>query len=145
VSGRRINDDASVAELLRSTRNIAIVGVSPRPDRASFDVARYLQRAAPEYTLTFVNPTVPNVLGSPCFDSLAQLEPVELVGVFRRLEAIPQVAADAIAANAAVLWTQLGLFDAEAEQMSIAAGLDVVMDRCIKTEHARLIRRSGSV
>jgi predicted CoA-binding protein len=139
VTGQRIEDDVAMKRLLKDVRRVAIVGVSPDPARASNDVARYLMRAAPEYSLSFVNPTVDAVLGVSSLASLADTEGIELVCVFRRLEVIGQVADEAITAGATGLWTQLGLYEPGAERAALDAGLDVVMDRCIKVEYARLI------
>jgi len=123
--------------LLRSARSVAIVGASPNPNRASYFVAAYL-RAETNYRLFFVNPTASEVMGEPCYPALADLpEAPDIVDVFRRAQDLPQVTEEAIASGAKILWFQLGLWDEVSAEHAHAAGLDVVMDRCLKIEHAR--------
>ncbi|BBY44744.1 CoA-binding protein [Mycolicibacterium celeriflavum] len=126
-------------EILRETRTVAIVGASPNPDRASHEIWTYL-KAASDYELYLVNPTVDEIEGTPVYPSLADL-PVapDLVDVFRRREHLPGVLADTVAVGAKVLWLQLGLWDEQVARDGAAAGLRVVMDRCIKVDHARLL------
>jgi hypothetical protein len=117
---------------------VAIVGVSANPARPSYFVATYLVSSSCDYEIFFVNPEQAEILGRPCYPSLASLPgPVDLVDVFRRRDQLMAVAADAIAAGARTFWAQLGLWDQEAAQVAFDAGLDVVMDRCLKIEHAR--------
>jgi len=124
-------------EILRRTRRVAIVGMSSKPARPSYFVATYLM-ADSDYELSFVNPTETEILGRPVYPSLAALpEPPDLVDVFRRHDELLTVADEAIAAGARTLWMQLGLWHEEAAERAAAAGLDVVMDRCLKIEHAR--------
>jgi predicted CoA-binding protein len=124
--------------LLNQTRSIAIVGASSNPARASYFVATYLLSSSTDYTVWFVNPREQSILGHPVYPSLADLpEPPDLVDVFRRAEELPSVAADAISVGANTFWAQLGLFNQEAADVAHQAGLAVVMDRCIKIEHAR--------
>jgi uncharacterized protein len=127
-------------QILRETRTIAIVGASANPMRASYDIWRYLQAVA-DYELYLVNPTITEVDGTPVYPSLADLPVVPgLVDVFRRRDHLPEVLADTIAVGAKVLWLQLGLWDEQIARDGEAAGLQVVMDRCIKVDHARLLR-----
>jgi predicted CoA-binding protein len=127
-------------QILRETRTIAIVGASANPMRASYDIWRYLQAVA-DYNLYLVNPTITEIDGTPVYPSLADLPVVpDLVDVFRRRDHLPEVLADAIAVGAKVLWLQLGLWDEQIARDGEAAGLQVVMDRCIKVDHARLLR-----
>ncbi|MEO3759039.1 CoA-binding protein [Mycobacterium sp. B14F4] len=127
-------------QILRETRTVAIVGASPDPMRASHDIWTYLKVAA-DYELYLVNPTVGEIDGTPAYPSLADLPVVpDLVDVFRRREHLPAVLADTIAVGAKVLWLQLGLWDEQIARDGEAAGLQVVMDRCIKIDHARLLR-----
>lgn len=123
--------------ILRATRSIAIVGASDNPARASYFVASYLLSSSP-YEVYFVNPRAESILGRPVYRSLADL-PVtpDVVDVFRRHEDLPAVARDAVSVGAKTLWLQLGSWNEEAAAIAEAAGLDVVMDRCIKIEHAR--------
>jgi hypothetical protein len=124
-------------EILRRTRSIAIVGASHNPARASYFVATYLLGSAP-YDVFFVNPRADTVLGRPAYDSLADL-PVapDLVDVFRRHDDLPGVAQEAVEAGAKTLWLQLGSWHEGAAAIAEDAGLSVVMDRCVKIEHAR--------
>jgi predicted CoA-binding protein len=126
--------------ILRDTKTVAIVGASDNPARASNEVWRYLKSAS-DYALYLVNPTISAIDGTPVYPSLADLPVVpDLVDVFRRHEHLPAVLHDTIAVGAKVLWLQLGLADERIARDGEAAGLDVVMDRCLKVDHARLIR-----
>lgn len=127
-------------QILRETRTVAIVGASPNPMRASHDIWTYL-KAASDYELYLVNPTVSEIDGTPVYPSLADLPVVpDLVDVFRRREHLPAVLAETISIGAKVLWLQLGLWDEQIARDGESAGLSVVMDRCIKVDHARLLR-----
>ena len=123
--------------LLRRTRTVAMVGASANPSRASYFVATYLLPSS-DYDVYFVNPAVTEILGRPVFPSLASL-PVtpDLVDVFRKPADLPGVLDEALGVGAKALWLQLGLWDEATAQRGQAAGLDVVMDRCLKIEHAR--------
>lgn len=126
-------------QILRESRSVAIVGASPNPARASHEIWTYL-KAAGDYELYLVNPTVSDIEGTPVYPSLADLPVVpDLVDVFRRREHLPGVLQDTIAVGAKVLWLQLGLWDEQVARDGEAAGLTVVMDRCIKVDHARLL------
>jgi predicted CoA-binding protein len=123
--------------ILRRSRTVAMVGASPNPSRASYFVACYLL-AETSFEMFFVNPQATEILGHRMYPTLADLPVVpDIVDVFRRPEDLPAVAADAIAVGAKTLWFQLGLRDDDAAATANAAGLDVVMDRCLKIEHAR--------
>lgn len=114
-----------------------MVGASAKPDRASYFVATYLLAKTP-YTVWFVNPSGTEILGRPVYPSLDALPGVpDLVEVFRRTEDLPEVTDDAIRIGASTLWFQLGLVDEVSAQRAYEAGLAVVMDRCVKIEHAR--------
>lgn len=124
--------------ILRRTRSIAIVGASSNPSRASNFVATYLLSSSTDYEVWFVNPRETSVLGHPVFPSLAELPVVpDLVDVFRAPPDLPGVAEEAVAAGASTLWLQLGLRSDEAAATAVTGGLAVVMDRCLKIEHAR--------
>jgi len=126
---KRILDDA---------QSIAIVGASKNPARASYFVATYLMSSSADYRVYLVNPRETEILGQVVYPDLATLPEVpDVVDVFRRSEDLPEVAADAVSVEANVFWAQLGLWNAEAAQVASSAGLDVVMDRCTKIEHAR--------
>lgn len=123
--------------LLRRTRSVAIVGASENPARASYFVSAYLLSSSP-YEVYFVNPRATEILGRPVYPSLAELPVVpDIVDVFRRHEDLPGVAQEAVDIGAKALWLQLGSWNEEAAAIAEAAGLEVVMDRCIKVEHAR--------
>jgi predicted CoA-binding protein len=132
--------DASSTEIvaiLQEYHTIAVVGLSPDPKRASYQVAEYLQSHG--YRIFPVNPQCQEVLGEKCYASLKDIaEPIEVVDIFRKAEAIPGVVVEAIAVGAKVIWMQLGLEHPEAAARARAAGLRVVMDRCLKIEHANL-------
>ncbi|MGE2692083.1 CoA-binding protein [Mycolicibacterium pulveris] len=126
-------------QILRETRTVAIVGASANPARASHEVWTYLKSAS-DYELYLVNPTISEVEGTPVYPSLADLPMVpDLVDVFRRREHLPSVLDDAVAVGAKVLWLQLGLHHEQVARDGEAAGLQVVMDRCLKVDHARLL------
>jgi len=125
--------------ILRETRSVAIVGASANPMRASHEVWTYLKSAS-DYTLYLVNPTISEVDGTPVYPSLADLPVVpDLVDVFRRHDHLRSVLDDTIEVGAKTLWLQLGLADAQIDRDGSAAGLQVVMDRCLKVDHARLL------
>lgn len=127
--------------LIERARSIAVVGISSRPSRASYEVAEYLIAAG--YRIYLVNPAEPGpILGLPVYDSLKDVpERVDIVDVFRRPELVPPVVEDAIAAGAGAVWMQLEITHEAAAARARDAGLEVVMDRCTKIEHERLILR----
>ena len=132
-----INDDAGLRRILETHKVIAMVGLSPKADRPSNTVARYL--LAQGYTVIPVNPGQREILGQPCYASLRDIPvKVDMVDVFRNAADVPPIAADAIAIGAKSLWLQLGVINPEAAETASNAGLDVVMDRCPKIDHARL-------
>lgn len=125
-------------EILDSARTIAVVGASSNPARASNFVLTYLSSSICDYDLYPVNPRESEVLGLRCYDSLASLPVVpDIVDVFRRAEDCPAIAREAAEVGAGTLWLQLGIVSEEAAAIASAAGLQVVMDRCSKIEHAR--------
>lgn len=134
-------DEPSARErlaLLQRTRSIAMVGVSANAARPSYFVATYLTSSSADYDVYFVNPGATEILGRPVYKSLAELPVVpDLVDVFRKPDDLPAVTDEAIAVGAKAVWFQLGLWHPGAAQRASAAGLDVVMDRCLKIEHAR--------
>lgn len=133
-----VTDDAGLRRILDSHKVIAMVGLSPKEDRPSHIVARYLM--AHGYTVIPVNPGQREILGQPCYPDLKSIPvKVDMVDVFRNAADVPPIAADAIAIGAKSLWLQLGIVNQAAADEASAAGLDVVMDRCPKIEHARLV------
>jgi uncharacterized protein len=124
--------------ILRSARTIAVVGASSNPARASNFVLTYLLSSSADYEVWPVTPNEDEILGVKTFPSLAELPGApDIVDVFRRPDALPGVAEEAVAAGAKVFWMQLGLHSDEAVRIAYDAGLQVVSNRCIKIEHAR--------
>jgi predicted CoA-binding protein len=132
--------DAEIAELLRTSRRIAVIGASSKRHRASNGVLRYLLRAG--YDVVPVHPNENVVEGLTCYrtlgEAVAATGPVEIVDVFRRPEFCPGHAREAVAVGARCLWLQLGIVSAEAARIAHAGGLSVVMDRCTQIERGRL-------
>lgn len=127
--------------MLHAAKSVAIVGMSDKPSRASYFVATYLLSSSP-YTVYFINPILTGksatVLGQPVYGSLADLPEVpDVVDVFRKHDDLPEVAREAVEIGAKTLWLQLGSWNEEAAAIAEDAGLNVVMDRCVKIEHAR--------
>lgn len=136
----------TIAQLLRDSKTIAIVGLSDKPERASHEVGAYLQEAG--YRIVPVNPACAGqaILGETVYASLQQAadalassgQRIDIVDCFRKSEDIPPIAREAIAVRAGCLWMQLGIENQAAADLARAAGLDVVMDHCIKIEHRGL-------
>jgi predicted CoA-binding protein len=123
------------ARILREFRRVAVVGISDRPERDSYRVAAYLERAG--YTIIPVNPNVREVLGRRCWPSLdAAPGPIEVVDVFRRSELVAPVVDAAIRVGAKAVWMQDGVVDEASAARARATGLLVVMDRCMLRDHA---------
>jgi predicted CoA-binding protein len=125
------------AQILQKAKTVAIVGASPNAARSSYFVATYLQQSS-DYELYFVNPNATEILGQKVYPDLASLPVVpDIVDVFRRGSDIPSVIDDVVAIGAKTIWVQLGIWNEEAAFYGESKGLTVVMDRCIKVEHAR--------
>jgi hypothetical protein len=123
-----------IREILNSARVIAVVGLSDKPDRDSYRVAADMQRAG--YRIIPVNPAVKEVLGEKSYSSLRDVpEKIDIVDIFRKPDAVPAIVEDAIAVGAKVVWMQEGIVHNEAADRARAAGLKVVMDRCLLREH----------
>lgn len=123
--------------LLRDARSVAIVGASDKPSRASYFVATYLRSSSP-YRLYFVNPVAKEILGQPAYASLEDLPEVpDVVDVFRKHDDLPSVLEETLDVGARTLWLQLGSWHEDVARSAEASGLNVVMDRCLKIEHAR--------
>src|SRR5450432_980370 len=134
---RNSMNDSELKQLLQNTRTIAVVGLSEKPDRPSHHVAAYLQSVG--FRIIPVNPSVLSILGERSYPTLYDIpEPVDMVDVFRRSDAVPAIAQEAIAIGAKSLWMQEGVIHEDAAAMAKAAGLQVVMDRCILKEHERV-------
>lgn len=132
-----IDDIPGLRRVLSRNRSIAVVGLSAQWYRPSYFAAKYMLDHG--YTVIPVNPRYEEVLGQKCYASLRDIPvAVDIVDCFRRADEIPAIADDAIAIGAKVLWMQLGVINEEAARKAEAAGLEVVMDRCVKIEYARL-------
>lgn len=130
---------AEVKSLLQESKSVAIVGISNKEDRASYQVAKWLQSNS-HFTLYFVNPVIDEVLGQKTYASLADIpEQIDIVDVFRKAEDCPSVADKAIAIRAKSIWLQLGIINEEVARKGSEAGMQVVMDRCIKVDYANFI------
>jgi len=132
-----------VQRILKQTKTIAVVGLSDKPDRDSYQIASYLQQHG--YRIIPVNPRVNEVLGEKAYPSLRDVpDPVDVVDIFRRSEDVPPIVEDAIAIGAKVVWMQAGIVNEEAAARAEAAGLAVIMDACMRSAH-RTLRASGRI
>lgn len=132
-----VDDIATLRRILRDCRTIAVVGLSAQWHRPSVFAAKYMQQRG--YRIVPVNPRCDELLGERCYPSLADIpHPVDMVDVFRRSEDVLPIAQQAMAIGARCLWQQIGVVNLEADALVRAAGLDSVLDRCMKIEHARL-------
>jgi hypothetical protein len=132
-----ITDDAGLRRILENHKVIAMVGLSPKADRPSNQVAQFLM--AQGYTVIPVNPGQSEILGQRCYADLGSIPVrIDMVDVFRNADDVPPIADAAIAIGAKSLWLQLGIINQPAAEKAAAAGLDVVMDRCPKIEYPRL-------
>jgi predicted CoA-binding protein len=139
-SPSRYQDPLTIQRVLHTARTIAIVGLSDNELRASNFVGYYLKRH--EYRVIPVNPRASTILGESSYASLRDVpEPVDVVNVFRAPSALPDIARDAAAIGAGTLWCQFGVINLEGARIAEEAGLTVVMDRCLKVEHARYAGR----
>jgi uncharacterized protein len=137
---RRYQDAFTIQRLLHSARTIAIVGLSSNELRASNFVGYYLKRHG--YHVIPVNPRETDVLGEASFASLSEVPvPVDIVNVFRVPDAVPEIAQEAVAVGTGALWCQFGVINQTAAQIAEDGGVTVVMDRCLKVEHARYLGR----
>jgi predicted CoA-binding protein len=133
-------DPLTIQRILHTSRTIAIVGLSKNELRASYFVGYYLRRHG--YTVIPVNPREVEILGEKSFKSLADVPvPLDIVNVFRAPDALPGIAREAVAVHAKALWCQFTVINEEGARIAEAGGLSVVMDRCLKVEHARYVGR----
>ena len=137
-------DPTTIQRVLYAARNIAIVGLSKHELRASYFVGYYLRRHG--YRVIPVNPRESDILGEKSYPTLreaqdAVAEKIDIVNVFRAPDALPGIAREAVAIGASALWCQFGVINAEGAQIATDGGLTVVMDRCLKVEHARYVGR----
>jgi uncharacterized protein len=136
----RYQDPMTIQRVLHTARTIAIVGLSDNELRASYFVGYYLRRHG--YRIIPVNPRQTEILGQKCYPSLLDVpEAIDIVDVFRAPDALPGIARDAVAIGAGTLWCQFGVINEEGAQIAEDGGLTVIMDRCLKVEHARYLGR----
>jgi predicted CoA-binding protein len=136
----RYQDALTIQRVLHTGRTIAVVGLSSNELRASYFVGYYLKRHG--YRVIPVNPRESEILGETSYPSLLDVPvPVDIVNVFRAPAALPGIAAEAVAIHAGALWCQFGVINSEGAQIAENGGLTVIMDRCLKIEHARYVGR----
>jgi predicted CoA-binding protein len=132
-----MTESTDISALVNSVKVVAIVGVSDKPDRASHQVAKYLQDHS-DYSLYFVNPLIDSVLGQIPYKSLSEIPvKIDLVDVFRKAEDMAPIMDEAIAIGAQAFWMQLGIRNDAVAEVGVKAGLDVVQDLCLKVELAK--------
>jgi len=133
----QLSEEATIETILRQSHTVAIVGLSDNPQRPSYDVAQFLQQQG--YRIIPVNPSITEVLGERAYPDLASIpEPIDVVDIFRRSEAIPPIVEEAVRIGAKSVWMQMGVSNEQAAEKARAAGLLVVMDRCMMQEAQRL-------
>ncbi|GMR04512.1 MAG: CoA-binding protein [Thermodesulfobacteriota bacterium] len=133
--------DDEIKKILSTCKTVAVVGLSARPERASFAIASFLKVKG--FRVVPVNPGLDAVLGEKCYPALSAIPfPVDIVDVFRKSEAVPEIAAEAVKIGAKVLWLQLGVINIEAVE-KYGDDITIIMDRCIKVEYSRLFGAGG--
>ena len=133
-----IEDEDELRSVLKQSAVIAVVGASPKPYRDSHSIANFLERNG--YRVYRVNPLYDEIDGKPCYNNLSEVpEPIDIVDVFRRPDAVPDIVRESLAVNAKVLWLQLGVIHEDAALIAEAGGMRVVMDHCIAVEYRRLV------
>ena len=134
-----LSTDTDIHQLLAQSKTIAVIGYSDKPDRPSHNITQALKRFG--YDVYPVNPTLASTPEQPIYATLSQIPArIDIVDVFRRADALPEVVAEAIKVGAKAIWMQQDIVNEEAARTAEAAGLKVVMDRCIKVEHRRLMK-----
>jgi hypothetical protein len=138
--GNIITDDGEIKKILENTKSIAVIGLSPKPDRDSYRVSDYMQKKG--YRIIPIRPKQKEILGETAYSSLDDVEePVDIVDVFRSSDQIMPHAREALRKKPKVFWMQLGIENEEAAQVLVDAGIDVIMDKCIKIEYQRLLQK----
>jgi len=139
-----VDDIPTIRKILSENKTLAIVGLSANESRPSFFAAKYMQDHG--YNIIPVNPRYTEVLGQTCYPDLESIpQPVDIVDVFQRSEKVLPIARSAVAIKAKVLWMQLGVINPEAAKLATDAGLEVVADRCVKIEYARMFGGLGFI
>jgi predicted CoA-binding protein len=129
-----------IETILKNAKTIAVVGLSPKPERASYGVANYL--ISKGYTIIPVNPVYDEIMNLKSYSSLSDIPSnikIDIVDVFRKAEDTPPLAREAVKIKAPCLWLQLGIANEESEKIALEAGIDFIQNRCIKIEHNRYI------
>jgi len=135
--------DSHMKTILQNAKNVAIVGISNKPERPSNDIAQYLALHS-AYRLFFVNPMLETFMGQKVYSSLGEIpEQIDIVDVFRKAEDLPPLFQEAYLIHPKVIWLQLGIFNETLASEATHHGIDVVMDHCIKIEHRRLLGSSS--
>lgn len=141
MNGRRLTSDPEIHDLLHATRTVAVIGLSPRTHRPSYGVARYLQSVG--YRIVPVHPAGGTILGEKVFGTLSEAVDevglVDVVDVFRRPEALPELLPQVVAVRPRAAWLQFGVVHREAEEAALVSGLNLVVDLCMLVEHRRLL------
>jgi hypothetical protein len=138
-TGRILTSDADIEAVLRAAKTIAVLGLSPKPERDSYQVADYLKKNG--FRILPVRPAQTEILGEKAFDSLNDVnEKVDVVDVFRRSDQVMEHAREALALKPSAFWMQEGVENPEAARLLTAHGIDVVMNKCIKVEYERLVK-----
>ena len=128
-----------IRDILTSAKTIAVVGLSDNPERESYAIAKEMQKRG--YKIVPVNPNVTEVLGEQAYPSVTAIpHPVDVVNIFRRSEALPQVVQEAVQTSAPVIWAQQGIYNEEAAKIAKSAGKTMVMDRCIMVMHSLFVK-----
>lgn len=128
-----------IRDILTSAKTIAVVGLSDNPERESYAIAKEMQNRG--YKIVPVNPNVTEVLGEQAYPSVNAIpHPVDIVNIFRRSEALPQVVQEAVQTSAPVIWAQQGIYNEEAAEIAMSAGKTMVMDRCIMVMHSLFVK-----
>ena len=137
---KRYQDPLTIQRVLHRAKTVAVLGLSSNQLRPSYFVAFYLKRHG--YTMIPVNPKETEILGEKCYKSLAEIPvPVDIVNVFRAPDALPSIARETVRIGAGALWCQFGVINAEGAKIAEDGGVTVIMDRCLKVEHARYAGR----
>jgi len=140
----RYQDPLTIQRVLHNAKTIAVVGLSKNELRASYFVGYYLRRHG--YRVIPVNPREAEILGERSFKNLVDVPvPVDVVNVFRAPEALPAIAEEAVEIHAGTIWCQFGVINEDAARLAETGGMSVIMDRCIKVEHARYVGRMHSL
>ena len=139
----KINDDGGIRNILKNSRTIAVVGISDKHERDSFHVAKYL--ASEGYKIIPINPALESwegIKSYPDLSSIPEGTKIDIVDIFRKSEAVPEIVNESLELKPKVVWMQLGVENEEAANKATGNGIDVVMNKCIMVEHKRLIRHS---